>query len=336
MDPRTEVVDVHEAADAFADMFDDNLEIPEVAEVDDSTKEVADAIEEELEEEEGEEDESEVEGEEESEEDSEEGEEESEEAHEGVSDDTLVDIEIDGEAYEVNFHELKAGYLRNEEYVKRSTELEEEHTQRMAELSQKEAELIREIEATAVIAQADLSRYQNVDWAKLKAEDPAKYAQEFSEFMEKRQAIQNQLTRRNQVQALTQKAEQIKHEAHLKGQLGLVKKLIPEFEDDGFRSRLFKFTDSVGLSKDEVSAIADARHLLIISQAMKFQESQLKRKEVAAKKKPQATEELPPVVKPKAKGTPVSTATKRQKALEAQALKTGSVRDAASAFEAYL
>ena len=217
--------------------------------------------------------------------------------------------------------------------MKRSTELEAEHSQRMAELSQKEAELIREIEATAVIATADLSRYENRDWAKLKAEDPAKYAEEFSDYMEKRQAIQTQIARRNQVQALQAKAQEIKHEAYLKEQLELARKLIPEFDDQGYRDRIFKYADSIGIPKEEVQGITDARHLLLLGQAMQFQESQLRKKATIEKRE---RTQIPPVVKPQAKKAVVSANAKRQKAYEDRLAQTGSIRDAAAAFEAFV
>lgn len=330
-------VSVNEAADAFADMMDEQGDFLEEASKSSAEEAVAELIEEELEEEGGEDEDSEVESEDDTEEESEETDEESEDDQDdtpSVSDDTLVDIEIDGEAYEVNFHELKAGYLRNEEYVKRTTELESEYAQRMAELSQKEAELVKEIEATAIIATADLSRFEKTDWAKLKSEDPAKYAEQFSEYMEKRQAIQAQIARRNQVQELTRKAEQIKHEAYLQEQLTMARKLIPEFDDQGYRDRIFKYADSIGIPKEEVQGISDARHLLLLSQAMQFQESQVRKKTVVQKKV--KDDKLPPVVKPQAKAPKDSSTTKRQKALEAQFAKTGTISDAARAFEAFI
>lgn len=334
--------DLIEAAGAFEDVMDDTGLMPGdegfTGEEIEGAEDLAERFEEDLEEEEAgdgaeEAEETEDEASDETDEDEGDGEEDEGEPS-GISDDSLIDITIDGEEYEVNFHELKAGYLRNEDYVKRSTELETEHSTRMAELSQKEAELIREIEATAVIATADLSRYENRDWAKLKAEDPAKYAEEFSEFMEKRQAIQAQITRRNAVQQLHQKAEQLKHEAFLKEQLGLARKLIPEFDDNDYRERVFKYAESIGITKDEVASIADARHLLLLGQAMKFQESQVKRKGVVQKKV--TDKNLPPVVKPTARKPTGDSATKRQKGLEARLAQTGDLRHAAEALEAFI
>lgn len=329
-----DIVDVQEAANAFEDMFDDNLELIEDEPTDDNIKEVADAIEEDLDDVEEDEDES---DEDEPDTDDDDGSSDDDDSDDLVDDDEstkLIDITIDGEEYEVNLPELKAGYLRNEDFVKRSAELESQHSARMAELSQKEAQLAKEIEASAVIAMSDLSKYENMDWAKLKAEDPAKYATEFSEFMEKRQEIQAQIARRNTIHEMQNKAAALKHEAFLNEQLVLARKLIPEFDDPGFKTRIFKYAESIGITQEEVANIADARHLLLLGEAMKHSESQLKKKSVVEKRV--KVEELPPVVKPGAKKPAGSATAKRQKALEARLTQSGSIRDAAAAFEAFI
>ena len=334
MDPTT----VSEAADLFEAAFEEHGEFLEPLP---GTEEeaVAERFEEELEEAEEapeeapEEEEEEAEGE--PEEEEEEAEEGSEEPTDPVPDDTLFDITIDGEEYEVNLAELRSGYLRQEEFVKRSTALQEEYDAKLAEVAQREADLVKEIEATAVIATADLSKYDKVDWRKLKAEDPAAFAEQYSDYMEKRENIQRQLQRRTQVQQLHAQAEQIKHQANLEKQYEIAKGLIPELDDQGYRDKIFEYAESIGITRDEVAGISDARHLLLLDQARKYQESQVKRKATIEKKVP-ATKELPPVVKPGAKKPAGDAGVKRQKALESRLAQTGSIRDAAAAFEAFV
>lgn len=332
MNPTT----VNEAADLFEEAFDEHGEFLEVETPGDA--DVAERFEEELEQEEtegAEADEAEEEPEETTEEPEEEEEEEEGDEPQAVSDDTLFDIEIDGEEYEVNLAELRSGYLRQEEFVKRSTALQEEHDAKIAELTQREAELIREIEATAVIQTADLSKYEQMDWARLKAEDPVKFAEQYSDYAQKREAVQRQLQRRSQVQQMHSKAEAIKQQAILEKQYAIALDLIPELSQDTYREKIFEYAKSVGLTRDEVASISDARHLLLLDQARKYTESQLKRKDTIEKKVPVA-KTLPPVVKPGAKKPAASAGNKRQKALEARFAESGSIRDAAAAFEAYL
>lgn len=301
----------------------------------DAEADVADAFEGELEQEEADETEG---GEaEESEADEGEGEEvegaETSEAEE-TEPEQLFDITLDGEEYEVNLAELQAGYIRNEDFVKRSTSLESEHAQRMAELERRESDLVREIEATSIAVYSDLKEYENLDWSALKASDPAKYQEKRLEYIERKEKVQGQLQRRSQIQAMQQKAAEIKQKAYLQEQLVLAEKLVPEFKDEGYRASIVKYAESIGITADEVMGITDARHLLLLDQARRYSEAQLRKKEVAEKKL--VAKQLPAVVKPSAKAPVASVETKRQKALEAQFAKTGSIADAALAFEAFI
>ena len=333
--------DIIEAASAFEDLMDDaglmpgddNFAGEEVEGESNALEAVTEALEEELE------------NEDESDEDDSEDEETDEGAGEGDSDENtdeddpddetskLFDIDIDGETYEVNLPELRAGYLRQEEFVKRSTALEQQHAEKMAELAQKEADLIKEIEATAVISAADLTAYDNFDWERLKAEDPAAYNAKRVEYIEKREAIQRQLTRRNQVQAMQQQAFNIKQKAYLDNQLEEVKRLIPEFVEDGYSAKMVKYAESIGIPEAEVLGIVDAKHLLLLDHARRYSESLVTRKGVIEKK---VKADVPAVVKPSAKAPKASAGDKRQKALEANFAKTGTIEAAARAFEAFI
>lgn len=247
--------------------------------------------------------------------------------------DKLYDIEIDGETYEVNLPELTSGYLRNEEYVKRSTALEAAHNERVAALEVKEAELLREIEGYAVQGIAELRQYDQLDWNKLKNEDPEGYQSKRLEFLDKRDAVQHQINRRGQIQALQNKAAEIKHQAYLESQRKQVTELLPDFDKPEFQTGLVKFADSIGITEDEVRGIADAKHLLILDMARRFAEGQIKKKEVLNRK---VTQDLPEVLKPGGKPRPENTAAKKSKAAH-ERLRTEQTIDAASAvFAAYL
>lgn len=241
----------------------------------------------------------------------------------------LFDITIDGEEYEVNLPELTAGYLRNEEFVKRTSALEAEYADKLATADLKNQELVRELDAMAVLGMGDLSEFDKVDWNRLKAEDPEEYNRTRISFIEKRDSIHQTMQRKQSVQALLQKAEAIKHEAYLTSQRELVGKLIPEFNDEGFQPRLMKYAVDVGFTPDEVNAISDARQLLVLENARKFAEGQLKRK-ATLQRKPVA--DLPEVLKPGAKAPVVDRDAKRRKAAVSRLHNEGTLDAAAAAF----
>ncbi len=224
--------------------------------------------------------------------------------------DYLFDIDIDGETYEVNLPELRSGYLRQEELVKRRTALEQEYEERTAEISARESELIREIEALTVQGISDLRAYDNINWEQLKREDPETYQSKRVEFFDAREAVQAQMGRRNQLKSMQEKAAEIKHNAYLQSQRSLVTELLPEFEDPGFQSSLISFAESVGISEGDVRSIADAKQLLVLDMARKYAESQVKRKDALSKK---ATRDLPEVVRPGTRKAPVDLSKRKSK-----------------------
>lgn len=243
---------------------------------------------------------------------------------------TLVDIEIDGEAYEVNLTELKTGYLRQEEYTKRVTELEQKAEAFQEQVSEREVALQRELEMAQVILAGDLSKYDKVDWEQLKTDDPATYQRLRLEAIDAKESLQGLQNRRNQIQSLHEEAQKIKQAVHVKAQIELATKLMPEFKEATFRDGLIKYGKDIGYTEDELYSMTDARQLLLLNQARLYAEGQVRRKEAVAKK---ATKELPPVVKagaPKAKGSETKQAIKLASARFA---KDHSVESAAALFE---
>lgn len=247
-----------------------------------------------------------------------------------ISDDTLVDIDIDGEAYEVNLTELKSGYLRQEEFTKRVTELEQKASEFQEQVSEREVALQRELEMAQVILAGDLSKYDKVDWEQLKTDDPATYQRLRLEAIDAKESLQGLQNRRNQIQSLHEEAQKIKQAVHVKAQIELATKLMPEFKEATFRDGLIKYGKDIGYTEDELYSMTDARQLLLLNQARLYAEGQVRRKEAVAKK---ATKELPPVVKagaPKAKGSESKQAIKLASARFA---KDHSVESAAALFE---
>lgn len=285
-----------------------------------------------------EEDDEEVEGEGESEEDPEDQSEEDEEGDDEedpkgseITDETLVDIKIGDDDYEVNFAELKSGYLRNEDYVTKVQAHEAEYQEKTAQTEQLQAQLAEELQHTAVIALGDLQKYDRINWPALKEADPAKYNELRVEATEAREAAQALVNRRDQIKAMHQKAQQLRHEAYVKGQVALAEKLIPEFRDPEFFKSLVKYGKEVGYTEDDITNISDARQLLLLNNARLYAEGVVRRKNAEETKRPKA--ELPPVVKPGQKKSANAANNQKSKVLSARAKSDGSVESAAAYLE---
>jgi len=248
-----------------------------------------------------------------------------------ITDETLVDIKIGDDDYEVNFAELKSGYLRNEDYVTKVQAHEAEFLEKVSQTEQLQAQLAEELQQTAVIAMGDLSKYDRINWAALKEADPAKYNELRVEATEAREAAQALVARRDQVKAMHVKAQQLRHDAYVKGQVQLAEKLIPGFREPAFFDALVKYGQEIGYSKSDIENISDARQLLLLNNARLFAEGVVRRKTAEETKRPKA--ELPPVVKPGQRKSATSANNQKSKVLSARAKSDGSVESAAAYLE---
>lgn len=248
-----------------------------------------------------------------------------------LDDETLLDITIGEDVYEVNLAELKSGYLRNEDYVNRVNAAQAEHEEKVAELETTRAELQRELELAAVVATGDLTRYDQINWAQLKAEDPDKYNALRLEALDAREKAQSIVQRRNSIAGLQAKAAQLKHEAHVKAQMALAETLIPEFKEKTFRDSIVKYAKEVGYTDEDIAGISDARQLLVLNNAMKYAASQVRVKAAVEKK---VSKELPPAIKPGAPKTKASERAQTAKRTAARVRSEQSVEAAAAHFAA--
>lgn len=243
--------------------------------------------------------------------DEEEEEEDPEVEPQALSDETLLDLQIGEETYEVNLAELKSGYLRNEEYVTMMESLQEEHDERVAELELKQAELVKELEVASVISTGDLAKYNQINWNQLKAEDPARYNELRLEALDAQEKAQRMVQRRNAVAGLDAEAKRLKAEAALKHQMQLAETLVPELKDEAERNKIISYAQSVGFTQEDIMGIRDAKTLLILNNSRKYAESQVRKKEALATK---VSKDLPLAIKPgspKTKATAERTASKR-------------------------
>lgn len=215
-----------------------------------------------------------------------------------IDDETLVDIKIGNDEYEVNFAELRAGYLRNEDFMQRAQALEAEHQTKVDALEQAREDLLEELLAASTIVKSDTSKYDQVNWEALKKTDPDQYSKLRVEALEAKEAAGALEARRNNVAAIQKKAQELRYKAYAEQQLTMASKLIPEFEKDETKSDLAKYAREIGYTDEEIYGIVDARHLLLLHSALQHSKSAVRRKEAAEKK---VTKDLPPVNKPGAK-----------------------------------
>lgn len=197
-------------------------------------------------------------------------------------------VEIDGKAIPIN--EVKDGYLRQQDYTRKTQALAEERrelgaaVERVASVD-REARQALELAVTVVkgvlppapdpsLIHTDPASYVQQKEAREQAVAVLKHLQEQQTSSEKRQsaltADETRKTREEQMKALTEK--------------------VPAFAKDDYRKQ---FRDEAitlgakhyGLSADEVDSIASAKELLILRDALEYRKLQSKTMSAVAKAK---------------------------------------------------
>jgi len=226
--------------------------------------------------------------EEEDEEDSDESDD--EEDDEDTATDTLAEedlqkkirVKSDDQEIEITVEEASKGYLRNQDYTRK--------TQEVAALKKgviEEAEQLKQgLQMIDSFLLAELKPYEELDWEALKAEDKNEYLIKRDEYQSAVQRVHgiretfqqvNQQQQAHQVELLTQKAQEeaaelAKYEPKLKTNKQEV--------SDSWAS----YAETLGFSREEMSSVIDHRLFVILDKAMKFDALQEKGKQVKDKK----------------------------------------------------
>lgn len=325
MDPETQGVSAEESLGNIEALLGDDLDMLDEEDTPDAEStgtEAVDSDDSEVDDKAEDADDTEEGDDEESEEDDEEA-----EAESGITDETLVDIQIGDDIYEVNFAELRSGYLRQEEYASKVQAAEAEYNSKLSALENREAELAEELRLASVMVTGDLQKYNQINWVALKDQDPAKYQELRLAAMEANEKAQAVEARRQGIKQMHEQAQALRHKAYVAGQLELAEKLIPGFREPENLNALVAYGESIGWTKDDIYGIADARQLLTLHNAMLYSKSLVKKKEAMEKK---VTKDLPPVVKPGAAKEKTSTDRRVVKNAQAAFKRDKSVESAAA------
>lgn len=316
---------VHEAASSFAEMID-QIEVDTPAEQEEVVEETAETSEEEqseeLQDESEEVSEDEVEGEE-------------EEAEEEAPEPEKYIVKVDGKELEVTKDELIRGYQREADYTRKTQKLAEERRMVESEFQQVRGE--RE-QYAQVLGQLEQKLREltppEPDWEQLEKQDPTEYARQWTNHQRRQQqqaAVYAEQARLHQLQ----QAEQAKAmQERLLEEANRVKDLIPEWrspekaKEDG--KALIEYGQKLGFSEQELGNVTDARALVALYKAWKFDQMMSKKPELQAKIK-----KAPRMATPGSANT-VSPKNSELKSAKQRLANTGRVKDAAALFEKFI
>jgi hypothetical protein len=237
----------------------------------------------------------------------------------------VIELEIDGEKVALTKDEVKAGYLRQQDYTQKAQNLAREKQDQaefvkaqMESVTQMSRELgqLHQIDAT-------LQQYQNVDWQRLRAEDPLSYSTHLAEFNDLRARRgdvvnqigqkQQQLTAKQQETFATQTKEAAAHMATV----------VPGFGEQHLK-QMKDFGLKLGFNAQELAAIADKRVMEALYKASAYDKAQAETKQAVKKVSALPTKAAKPA--PAAK----PAAEQRTEKLKHRLAQTGSVKDFAA------
>lgn len=243
-------------------------------------------------------------------------------------------VEIDGE--KVTVAELKKGYLRVQDYTRKTQQVAETRKVLESELGQIRVERSQyEQLLPALQQQLHQLANQEPDWELLYQQDPIGAIQEERRWRAMKQQREEQLAAIEAEQtrlATLRQSEQLKQlEHHLSAERDLLLEKIPKWRDANVaaeeRKKVKEYAQKLGFSAEEMDAVTDHRAVVGLYKAMKYDE-------LVAKRAQAQPRQSVPAARP---GTPgagkkVSDATRDKQRLA----KTGRVQDAAKLIERLL
>ena len=240
-------------------------------------------------------------------------------------------VTVDGESEEVPLDELIAGYHRYSTYTKKSQELAQARQgfgaeqESLRQMHQQYSGVLGHLEEQMQAA----NKPPEMDWNALERENPLQWLK-LKELERQRsgeiQAVQAEQVRMQQLLA-EQNGQKLQN--HLAAEQGLLLEKIPEWADGDLQAneqrKLVDFGKAVGYSDEELDTLYDHRALIVLRDAMRYNELTNGSKITAAKSKIGS-------VKGGNKTTGRQTRSRNEKVQRAKLKQSGKVDDAAAIF----
>lgn len=199
------------------------------------------------------------------------------------------DPEFEVEGAKVKLSELRAGYMKDADYRRKTTEVAE--TKRAIEGERQEIQQQREYLAKQAGPLMHLLREQLIGsqerLARLAQEDPAAWVAENQQFQQRAQMFDALLAETGRFDA-QRKADQEREEAEIvQREKAILHEKLKEWSDPKVaaqeQQQIAQYLIDLGYSQEELSMLSDHRALLAVRDAMKWREHQ--KKVVSAKAK---------------------------------------------------
>lgn len=238
-------------------------------------------------------------------------------------------VKIDGEEIQVPLSELTKGYQRQADYTRKTQKLAEERRRIQEEYESAAQERVRYAAALEALERQLVG--SEPDWEALRAHDPARFAEEFTAYQRRQQALAAIRKEQEALQQLATLQQQSALQRRVEEERELLVAAIPEWVDkeraEKERSELVEYGRKLGFTDEELDQIYDHRAVLLLRKAWLYDQAREKA-EAAKTTKAKAPKTAQPGGS-QVRGSRVKDARERL-------AKTGSLEDAAAVFESLL
>ena len=213
----------------------------------------------------------------------------SEEEAEEYEEQEYFTVKINGEEQDVTLDELAAGYSRQSDYTRKTTELANQKKQ----FEQQQSELLKERENLRLgleqLNQQLSSDIQNEpteeQWTRLYEDDPLEYVRQKDAWRDKREHLARVQQANQELQYKQQLESQQQMQKALAQSQQYLNEAIPEWKDQKFaesdKRKIVKYATSLPekerFTEAELSQATDHRAILMLRKAMMFDELQTKK-----------------------------------------------------------
>lgn len=248
-------------------------------------------------------------------------------------------FEVDGQ--ELSADELRKGYLRQSDYTKKTQSLSEQRKE-MEGLTQQYNSQLQQIQAErqqyiqhlqALSENQDIKKF-DIDWERLRLEDPLEYVTKRQEFQEAKEKAEEVKTKAKQAMARSAAEKEQQWAKVVEDEKSKLISALPEWgETDSQRqlaTELRSYAQTQGYSEPEIDSLVDHRSFLVLRKAMLYDQMQ------NANPKAKKLKGKPKVIRA---GKGASRTQAQRDALKTkrnQLKNTGHVRDAAKVFEDFI
>lgn len=192
-----------------------------------------------------------------------------------------------GEEFEAPISELKAGYMRNQDYTQKAQSLANDRKAAQEQLSQQFQQVQQYASQYGQLALADMQIQQlEAQIGALSAQDdPVTYNAATSQLLmaqRRRDGLAAHLTQFQQSRTVEQQQAFLAAQQQAAAELASGPNALPNFGPDLVK-RMNETGKAYGLSEQELSQITDPKHIRILHDAMKYRELQAKKPEAVRK-----------------------------------------------------